>query len=92
MSHRDDLQWLIDEVGLTEDDALELLAIFDWAEMKRVVDRYGYPKDNADVPFIADRLLDERFVACCREMLTGRSSEIGELLADAVARAAEMTS
>lgn len=69
MSHRDDLDWLTEEAGLSEDVALELSAIFDWAEMNRAVDVYGYAKDNADVPFIAERLRDSRFVEECRELL-----------------------
>lgn len=69
MSHHDDLDWLIEEVGLDEDTALDLLNAVDWAEMKRMIDKFGYPKDNAMAPTLPARLADPRFIAECRRSI-----------------------
>ncbi len=69
---KDDLDWLLEDVGISESDALDLLAVVDWAETKRMIDIFGYPKDNEVPQPLGERLQGERFVRACAEEITDR--------------------
>jgi hypothetical protein len=84
---RGDLDWLVATVGLSEDLALDVLDAADWAEMQRLVDIYGYPKDNAVPPELRERLLSEVFVAAILSSASEKGEEVEEACRLAVKRA-----